>query len=162
MWTPVAGQRRRIGLLRLAAHVAAPALLAASPCVAAEIRPLEPELRRGFQAVGDKASEEPALRLERQTRDPSPAFMLGTALGAWSAASDALNYDLANPSGDGDDSAAIEMDCYDEKLAFDHLEARRQALDLTPEEVVTAVGARSATLAASWATRKAGAPPRCR
>ncbi len=120
------------------------------------------ELRRGLAAAGDAASDEPALRRERQTREPSPAFALGAALGAWTNARAALDYDLHNPSGDGDDSAAIAIDCFDERTAFAHLEARRRALDLTPPAVLAAAGPSGVAAESAWRGRQAGPPPGCR
>lgn len=118
------------------------------------------EVRRGFTAVGPRASDEPALRLERQTHEPSAGFMLGSALGAWISAAAILDYDLKTPSGDGGDEEAIGQDCYDERVAFTHLEARRTALALTPPEVIAAAGAAAALPA--WTLRQAGPPARCR
>ena len=120
------------------------------------------EVRRGFSAVGPAASDEPAHRLERQRREPSAGYGLGAALGAWISAAAALDYDLKTPSGDGGDAEAIEQDCYDERTAFAHLEARRQALALTPPQVAAAAGIADPTVLPAWTHRQAGPPPRCR
>ena len=138
-------------------------LLGASLGGAAQIEPAaQSELRRGLAMVGSKTSDEPALRLERQTREPSAAFMLGSALGAWNSAAATLDYDLKTPSGDGDDTEAIAIDCYDEKVAFAHLEARRQSLGLTRQQVVDGAGLSERGVLGSWQARQSNAPPRCR
>jgi len=138
------------------------ALLAASPAGAAPIDPtVQADLRRGLATVGDKASDEPALRLERQTHEPSPGFALGSALGAWRNAAAALDFDLKNPAGDGDDSEAIANDCFDEKTAFAHLQSRAQSLGLTPDAVVAAAGLPQASLLDAWRARLSGPARRC-
>jgi hypothetical protein len=135
----------------------------AHPAAAAELTPaVQSELRRGLAMVGTRTSDEPALRLERQNHDPSPAFALGAALGAWSNAWASLDYDLKNPSGDGNDSGAIATDCYDEKTTFTHLESRAQASGLTQRQVVDGAGLVASGVLAAWATRPPGGPPRCR
>jgi hypothetical protein len=122
------------------------------------------DVRRGFGLVGAGASDEPALRRERQAQAPSESFRLGAALGAWINAAAALDYDLKTPSGDGGDEEAIGIDCYDERKAFTHLETLRQAFGLAPTQVITAAGVIApAGVAAAWTSRQqAGAPPRCR
>ncbi len=135
----------------------------AYPAAAAELTDaLKSELKRGLAMVGTRTSDEPALRLERQSHDPSPAFSLGSALGAWSNAWASLDYDLKNPSGDGNDSGTIASDCYDEKTAFIHLEARARASGLTPRQVVDGAGLSAAGVLAEWTTRPSDGPPRCR
>ena len=146
--------------------IAALAVLQGAPVCAA--RPaaagVDPaEVRRGFVAVASRTSDEPALRLERQTREPSASFMLGAALDAWINAAAILGYDLKTPSGDGGDEEAIGVDCYDERVAFTHLEAHRVALGFAPSQVTAAAGvADPMVLAALAARERAGAPPRCR
>ena len=120
------------------------------------------ELRRGVAAAGHWASDEPAMRLERKSRDPSPGFSLGAALAAWTNAAAQLDYDLKTPSGDGDDSEAIHLDCVDEAVALDHLESRRQALGLTPAEVLQAAGGFGPDLLGAWRQRQSAPPKGCR
>lgn len=146
---------RRPALLLLAAMLGGPAL-------AAELAPADQaELKRGVAAVGYGTSEEPALRRERLTREPTAGFQLGTALQAWINAAESLDYRLHYPSGDGDDTEAIAIDCFDEKTAMTRLESRRQALGLTPEQVTAGSGIAVATVAAAWKARLAS-PPACR
>jgi hypothetical protein len=114
---------------------------------------LQPDLRRGLAAVGPRTSDEPALRLERQAGEPSPGFALGAALGAWTNAAATLDYDLKTPSGDGGDAETIELDCYDEKLMLSHLETRRQAAGLTPQQVLSGAGVTDRGLLAAWRAR---------
>ncbi|WP_158914527.1 hypothetical protein [Caulobacter sp. S45] len=146
--------------------IAAQAFLQAAPASTARAAgtSVDPaDVRRGFTMVGSRASDEPALRLERQTREPSTSFMLGAALGAWISAASTLDYDLKTPSGDGGDEEAIGVDCYDERAAFTHLEAHRQALGLAPSQVTAAAGVADPKLLAALTARdRAGAPPRCR
>jgi hypothetical protein len=144
-------------LLALCLLAAPLASLAAAPLAPAD----KAELRRALAMVGPSTSEEPAVRLERRARDPSAAFMLGAALGAWESAAATLRYDLATPSGDGDDSEAIAEDCYDERIAFDHLETRTRGLGLTPSQVVEDAGLASGEVLTAWRARQAGASPRC-
>jgi hypothetical protein len=137
--------------------------LGASAARAAELPPGgQSELRRGLATVGAGTSDQPALRQEALTRAPSSAYALGSALGAWKNASAALDFDLKNPSGDGDDSAAIGVDCFDEKAAFTHLDARVNDLGLTPAQVVDAAGLAGGDLLDSWKSRHANPPARCR
>ncbi len=137
--------------------IAAQAVLQAAPIAAAQAvsTHVDPaEVRRGFARVGSQASDEPALRRERLTHEPSASFMLGAALGAWVSAAANLDYDLKTPSGDGGDAEAIGVDCYDERTAFAHLEARRQALDLAPSQATAEPGVSSA-----WTARRRTGPP---
>ena len=107
------------------------------------------ELKRGFAAAELKASVEPALRAERQAgREPTLAFLAGAALGAWINAAAQLDFDLKNPSGDGDDTEAIAADCHDETRAFDQVEAGGRALALAPDQALGALGAAGETIAA--------------
>jgi hypothetical protein len=136
---------------------------AVAPARAASLGPAEQaDLRRALAMVGPAASEQPALRQEGLTRAPSPAYMLGAALGAWIGAAAQLDYDLKTPSGDGDDSEAIGIDCFDERTAFDHLQARSRALGLAPGDVVAAAGLGEAPVLAAWRDREAGPAKRCR
>ncbi len=154
-----------VGRVTLIVLIAAQAVLLAPPVSIAQTaapRVDTAEVRRGFTLVGPKASDEPALRLERQTREPSPSFALGAALGAWISATAILDYDLKTPSGDGGDDEAIGVDCYDERIAFTHLQARHQALGLTASEVVAATGVVDPKILTSWMARqRAGSPLRC-
>ncbi len=142
----------RLGALILILVMAAGRAWALEPRVAAE-------LRRGAALVGSRTSDEPALRLERQAREPSAGFAVGSALAAWANAAEALDYILKTPSGDGDDASAIAEDCFDEKTAFQHLEQRRQALGMTPEQVLDAAG--DGARLPAWRARQAGAPKAC-
>ncbi len=120
------------------------------------------ELRRGLAMVDASTSEEAALRQARRAGDLSAAFMIGTALGAWINAAAQLDYDLNTPSGDGDDSGAIAIDCFDERTAFDRLEARRNALHLTPTDVLASAAIGDVTVSDIWGSRLNGPSPRCR
>jgi hypothetical protein len=138
-------------------------LIAAQAVLQGASPSLDPaDVRRGFALVGARTSDEPALRLERQTHAPSPSFSLGAALGAWISAAGALDYDLKTPSGDGGDEEAIGVDCYDERVAFTHLEASRQALGLTPSQATAIAGVAEPGVGQAWTARRAGAPVRCR
>ena len=144
----------------------------APPARAAGAPPaVQADMRRALAMVGPSASEEPAMRQERQAREPSPGFMTGAALGAWINAAAQLDFDLKNPAGvgpphvsqDGDDPDAILQDCADEKTAFTRLEARSRSLGLTPDEVIAAAGAtRSSSALTAWLTRRSGAVASCR
>jgi len=120
------------------------------------------DLNRAVAMVGPTTSDAPALRAESQTREPSLAFRMGAALGAWRSAAAQLDYDLKTPSGDGDDSGAIAIDCFDERGAFNHLEAARVALGLTPATVVSLAGMSKDDVASAWRSRQGGPPNRCR
>ena len=123
---------------------------------------LATELRRGVAAVGPGASDRPAIRAEQQARAVSEAFRTGAALAAWINAAETLDFDLRTPSGDGDDSAAIRQDCREEAVALADLEASRQALRLTPKQVLDAAGVTNAGVLAGWLARQAQAPAGCR
>lgn len=120
------------------------------------------DLKRAYAANALSSSEEPAVRAERALREPSAGFMLGAALGAWTAARDQLDFDLKNPAAAGAPHAsqgaanldAIDQDCREEKTAFEHLEARSRALGLEPGEVVEATGAKEPGLAETWLRRR--------
>jgi hypothetical protein len=136
---------------------------AASLALAAGMSPAaSADLRRAVAMVGASTSEEAALREARKTREPSAPFLLGAALGAWINAAAQLDYDLRTPSGDGDDSGAIAIDCFDERTAFDHLEARRQALKLDVVEVLAGADITIGDPMATWKARQHGPSPRCR
>jgi hypothetical protein len=146
-------------------------VLGAPVARAAELSPgAQADLRRALAMVGPSASEEPALRQERQAREPSPGFMAGAALGAWINAAAQLDFDLKNPAGvgpphvsqQGDDPDAILQDCSDEKIAFAHLEERRQALGVTAQQVIAVAGARQGGALSAWRTRRSGAAAACR
>jgi hypothetical protein len=148
-------------VLIIAAQVIAQMAPVRVALAAASVDPVE--VRRGVALVGPRASEEPALRLERQTHQPTASFMLGAALGAWINAADTLDFDLKTPSGDGGDEEAIGVDCYDERVAFTHLEARSQALGLGPSQVTASAGVADPVVLPAWTARqRAGAPARCR
>ena len=119
------------------------------------------EVRQGLLLVGARASDEPALRLERQTHEPSASLTLGAALGAWVNAAAILDYDLKTPTGDGGDDEAIGVDCYDERVAFTHLEARREAFGLPSSQVTAAAGVDVAILPLWMNRQRAGSPARC-
>jgi len=138
-------------------------LAAAAMQIAAAARdPMAVEIRRGFVAAGSKTSEQPALREERDRREPSQGFMIGVALGAWSNAAAQLQYALEVPSGDGDDTAAIDLDCQEEGTAFKDLQARSQAAGLAAAQLVAAGQAEDAGALARLQLREAGPLPRCR
>jgi hypothetical protein len=146
---------------RLALALALQSLLGAAAACAAEAAPADQtELRRGFTAVGSRVSDEPALRLERQTHEPSPSFMVGSSFAAWSNASAGLAYDATHPSGDGDDSGLIDEDCFDEKIAFGHLQDRSAGLGLQAADVIAQAGVQAGILA-SWASRQTAHPKWC-
>jgi hypothetical protein len=137
---------------------------------AADLSPsAQADLRRAYAAAALSTSEEPAVRAERRTREPSPGFMLGAALGAWTAAAAQLAFDLNNPaaagpphvSQTGHNDDALAQDCADETTAFTRLDSRAQALGLTPAAVTAAAGA-PAMQAAAWQTRRMGPAPACR
>jgi hypothetical protein len=153
------------------ALAAATSLLHASLTHAAEPAPgVQADIKRAFAAVGLSNSEEPAVRQERQAREPSPGFMVGAALGAWTNAAAQLDFDLKNPAGVGpphvnlDDGPAdfIQQDCADEKAAFDRLATRSQALGLTPQQVAAAAGAADKGVATVWQMRQGGPVKACR
>jgi hypothetical protein len=140
----------------------------AVPARAADLSPgAAADLKRAFSAAALSTSEEPAVRAERTRGEPSAGFMLGAALGAWTAARDQLDYDVKNPSAAGPphqsqgppDLDAIEEDCRAEKVAFERLESRSRALGLKPAEVVRAAGMEDPGLAEAWRARSGGALP---
>jgi hypothetical protein len=136
--------------MRMLALVGLAAFAWAQSAQAAPQAQLVTEIRRGFTAAGHRTSDAPALRSEAA---PTPGFALGAALGAWINAAETLDYDLKTPSGDGDDSETIHLDCYDERLMLEHLEQRRAAAGLSPAEVLAAGGA-DAHLLAAWLKRQ--------
>ena len=148
------------------------ACLYGSPSLSAGLDgPGQSELRRAFLAASLSTSEEPAVRAERRQREPSSGFMLGAALGAWTAASAQLEFDLKSPnaagpphaSQNGDNGEAIEQDCAEEKTAFARLDARATGLNLAPKTVLQLAAVPEADLVlARWLTRRAGPDQDCR
>jgi hypothetical protein len=120
------------------------------------------DIRQGLTAVGASASDQAALRAATATGEPSPGFRLGAALAAWRNAAATLDFDLHNPSGDGDDREAIGIDCFDEAAAFTHLEAARLRLGLTAETALSAAGVTEPRVLAAWRARQAARPAGCR
>ena len=124
------------------------------------------DLKRAFNAAALSTSEEPAVRAERTRGEPSPGFMIGAALGAWTAAREQLDYDLKNPSAAGPPHAsqgpadldAIDQDCRDERVAFERLETRSRALDLEPATVLKAAAIANPALLDAWRSRRDHAP----
>jgi hypothetical protein len=155
---------------------AAAALLLAwlngSPSLSAGLDgPGRSDLRRAFLVASMSTSEEPAVRAERRLREPSAGFMLGAALGAWTAAAAQLDFDLRAPnaagsphasqSGDNDD--ALQQDCAEEKTAFTRLDARAAGLDLDPKSVLRlAAVSIAAEILPRWLARRAGPADACR
>ena len=127
------------------------------------------DLKRAFAAAALSTSEEPAVRAERARGEPSAGFMLGAALGAWTAAKAQLDYDLKNPQAAGAAHAsqgpanleAIDEDCREEKVAFERLDSRSRALGLEPSQTLAMAGA-DAALAEAWRIRRAGPDSACR
>ncbi len=120
------------------------------------------DVRRGVLAAGSKTSQQPALRQARESGEPSDGFKLGVALGAWSNATDQLSYDLKIPSGDGDDIAAIDLDCQEERVAFSDLQTYRQAAGLEMSALAGAGRPEDADLTARLTARANGPVARCR
>jgi hypothetical protein len=128
------------------------------------------DLRRAFLMVGPSGSEEPALRQERQAREPTAGFMTGAALAAWLNAAAQLDFDLKNPAGagpphvgqTGGDPEALVQDCSEEKTAFGHLEARARMLGFTAEQVIFAAGAPQTAALPAWIARKSQTVGACR
>ena len=127
------------------------------------------EIGRGAAAVSLSTSEEPALRVERRTREPSPGFLLGAAFAAWTNAAAQLAFDLANPTAAGPAHASqngalddfIAEDCREEGAAYRALESRSRALALDVGRVAAAAGA-SQVEADLWRGRRAGPAAACR
>jgi hypothetical protein len=153
---------RGLGPPSLLLALAIPALAWAAPLSPAD----RADLARGFAASALSSSEEPAVRAERALREPSAGFMLGTALGAWTAAREQLDFDLKNPQAAGAPHAsqgpanldAVDDDCREEGAAFDHLESRSRALSLEPSQVLGAAGADEPALRNAWRERRDHAP----
>jgi hypothetical protein len=128
------------------------------------------DVRRAYAAAQLSTSEEPAVRAERSIQAPSPAFMLGAALGAWTAATAQLDFDIKNPtaagpphaSQTGTDDEALRQDCADEMKAFTRLDSRAGALGLTAAQVVGAAGVADQELAEAWTARRTGPVKACR
>jgi hypothetical protein len=160
----------RIGSRPASLVVVLAALAALAPARAADLSAAaRDDLQRALALVGPSTSEEPALRQERQAREPSPGFLLGAALGAWINAAGQLDFDSANPAAAGrphvsqigGDPDAFAQDCADEMTAFTHLEIRSQALGLTADRIVAAVPVGGGVLA-EWRARKSAVPTACR
>lgn len=130
---------------------------------------VQADLRRALVLVGPSTSEEPALRHERQARDPAPAFLLGAALGAWINAAGQLDFDRDHPtaagpphmSQSGADPDALAQDCAEERLAFVHLQTRARAMAMTAEQVADAASV-DPVIVAVWRARASKEPPICR
>lgn len=144
-------------------------LHAASSSASEPINSRQADISRALVAVGPSTSEEPALRGERQMREPSPAFLLGAALGAWINAATQLQFDRDHPtaagpphvSQSGADPDALAQDCADEKLTFAHLQTRTGALGLSAEQIAGLVPLGRDSLA-SWRSRSSAPPSICR
>lgn len=127
------------------------------------------DLKRGYAASALSSSEEPAVRAERDLREPSAGFMLGVALGAWTAARDQLDFDVKNPAAAGAPHAsqgppnldAIEQDCREEQIAFDRLESRNRAAGLEPADALAAADVRDPGIASAWRSRRRGQSSAC-
>ncbi len=136
---------------------------------AAEPPTVQVEIRRAVGIVGGFTSEEPALRQERRAREPSPGFLLGVALGAWMNAAAQLDFDLKNPQAMGPAHAhlgkeandLLRDECREEAVAFDHMESRAKALELTPEQVVAAGRVSDGGTVELWMQRRPGPPKAC-
>jgi hypothetical protein len=134
----------------------------AAPLSAADLA----DLKRAYAASALASSEAPVVREERRLREPSPGFMLGAALGAWTAARDQLDYDLKNPQAAGPPHAsqgpadvdAIDQDCREEEAAFERLEARGRTLSLDPSEVLEAAALPEPAVLDAWRARRGHAP----
>ena len=153
--------RGRAQIAGLAAAIAAAGSAAwAASLSAADLA----DLKRAYVAAALASSEAPAVREERRLREPSAGFMLGAALGAWTAAHDELAYDLANPQAAGAphasqgpaDRDAIDEACREEKAAFARLQAR--SLDLEPAAVLEAAAVPDPALLDAWRARRERAP----
>ena len=137
---------------------------------AAEPPTVQAEIRRAVGIVGGFTSEEPALRQERGSGEPSPGFLLGAALGAWMNAAAQLDFDLKNPQGIGPAHAhlgqegadILREECREEAVAFEHMETRAKALGLTPEAAAAAGGVASGGTAEAWIRRRQGPVAGCR
>jgi len=147
-------------------------LALASPSArAAELAPADQaDLRRAVAMVALSSSEEPAMRQERQAREPSPAFQLGAALAAWINAAAQLDFDLKNPTALGPPHAHLGapeddfllQECKDEATAFVRLEARSRALGLKPRQVAALAGPKAEGAQPAWLARRAGPASACR
>ena len=132
---------------------AAMLLLAAAPAIDAA------DVRRGALAVGDRTSEQPALRAEAQ---PGPAFRLGAVFRAWTNSAAAVRFDAANSTGDGGDAEALAVDCGDERIAFASLEEVLHATGMAEAEVARSAGAPDPAIVAAWRARRSMPPKPCR
>ena len=127
-------------------------LLAAAPAIDAA------EIRRGAIAVGERTSEQPALRAETA---PGAGFRLGAAYRAWRNSAAAVLFDSDNTTGDGGDAEALAIDCGDERIAFATLEASRTAMGLDEAGVMRAAGDGDPAIARNWRARLKAAPAAC-
>lgn len=143
-------------------------LVCLSATAAAAQPDLAAEIGRGAAAVSLSTSETPAVRVERQTREPTSGFLLGAAWRAWVNAATVLAFDLANPTAAGPAHASqnaalsdfIREECREEAVAFDAVVQRLPpSLDIT--RVISAAGGEPAD-AGRWAQRTQGPAPACR
>ena len=146
-------------------------LLGALPACGAELDAYQrADLVRAMAMVGPSTSEAAAVRTEQKAGEPSPAFLLGAALGAWTSARAQVAFDARSPeaagpphnsqSGDTDDY--IRQDCAEEAAAFADLQSRSKALGLQPAQVLAAAGASDPALPPAWRARAAGPIAACR
>lgn len=148
-------------------------LLGALPVCGAELDAYQrADLTRAMKMVGPSTSEASAVRTEQKVGEPSPAFLLGAALAAWTSARAQVEFDARSPeaagpphnsqSGDTDDY--VRQDCAEEAAAFADLQGRSQALGLAPAQVLAAAAAAVADPAAlpAWRARAAGPVAACR
>jgi hypothetical protein len=115
------------------------------------------DAQRGAAAVGGKTSEAPALR---EAPGASASFVMGATLQAWRNASAAVTYASTHVTGDGGDAAVLAEACSDERIAFTHLEDRRQRLGVTPMQSADAAGLNG--VAQAWVERQTAGPAPCR
>jgi hypothetical protein len=145
-------------------------ILGALPVQGAELDAYQrADLVRAMRMVGPSTSEAPAVRTERKAGEPAPAFMLGAALAAWTAAQAQVAFDARSPeaagpphnSQSGDTEDYIRQDCAEEAAAFADLQSRSAALRLEPAQVLAAAASDPALLRA-WRARAAGPVAACR
>ncbi len=146
--------------MRFAGRALILAVGAGGVCFAAVSPPVVADVSRGLAAVGSRDSDAPALRAENASHAPSDGFAAGAALGAWRNAGAGLAHDVAHPMGDGGEAQTLRGDCFDEKMAFAHLEAAGARLGVSPRDVVRAAGL-SDDAASAWMARRRGAPSAC-
>lgn len=145
-------------------------LLGALPVCGAELDAYQgADLMRAMTMVGPSTSEAAAVRAEQKAGEPSPAFLLGAALGAWTSARAQVAFDARSPeaagpphnSQSGDTGDYIRQDCAEEAAAFADLQSRSAALGLEPAQVLAAAVSDPAALPA-WKARAAGPVAACR